>query len=111
MVELEYKLPKDTKTINEWADKYLLKINKKDNKKITIYEFAYLIGSGNLDYRCLSFIDPDYKELSAEKAELNELMLLEVYNAIMSNSDEFEKEFLNNKYIETAWVKLQLGRY
>jgi hypothetical protein len=111
MIELDYKLPKDTKYLTEWAEFYKLKVNTKNTKKITVYEFAYLIGSGKVDYICLSFMDPVYKELSAEEAEENELMLMEVYNAIMGNADDFELEYLKDRYIETAWVKLQIGRY
>ncbi len=111
MMELDYKLPKDIKTIQEWADYYKLKINKRSNNKITVYEFAYLIGSGQLDYALLSNMDKEYNELSSEQAELNELMLMEIYTAIIQNADEFEKDYLKDHYIETNWVKIKAGRF
>lgn len=112
-VKLDYKLPKKLKNPQEWGKDYLLKCKSNNNfmHKMSIYEFAYLVGSGKMNYRLVSITDPEYNELSSEKAELNELMLLEVYNAVMKNADDFEKDFLKNKYMETDWVKAQLKIY
>lgn len=107
----EYKLSKDAKTIQEWSNIYKIKTNDNSKRKISIYEYAYLIGSGNLNYRLLSDVDPEYKELSSEQAELNELMFLDVYNEIMQNADEIELDILKDKYVETDWVKLQLRKF